>query len=49
MALTDIQNKALKAKLSHRHVKTRSSNGTSIAYVEGWHTIAEAASSSRRC
>ena len=42
MAFTDTQNKALKAKLSHRHVKTRASNGANLAYVEGWHAITEA-------
>lgn len=42
MALSDKQAKALRAKLSHRHVKTRESHGSTIAYVEGWHVIAEA-------
>ena len=42
MAFSDKQRKALKAKLSHRHVKTRSQQGATIAYVEGWHSIAEA-------
>ena len=42
MALTEKQAKALRAKLNHRHVKTRESQGASIAYVEGWHVIAEA-------
>ncbi len=42
MAFTDEQRKALKAKLSFRHVKTRASHGSPIAYVEGWHVIAEA-------
>ncbi len=42
MALTEIQTKALKAKLNHRHVKTRDNNGTTISFVEGWHVIAEA-------
>ena len=42
MAFTDEQRQALKAKLSYRHIKTRSSNGTSLPYVEGWHVIAEA-------
>jgi DNA recombination protein Rad52 len=42
MAFTDTQQKALKAKLNHRHVKTRDGNGVSLAYVEGWHAIAEA-------
>lgn len=42
MTFTNRQARALKAKLAHRHVKTRISNGASIAYVEGWHVIAEA-------
>ena len=42
MAFTDEQQQALKAKLRYRHVRTRASHGTSISYVEGWHTIAEA-------
>ncbi len=42
MAFTDTQTKALKAKLSHRHVRTRDSHGQQLAYVEGWHVIAEA-------
>ena len=42
MAFSSKQMRALKAKLSHQHVKSRQSNGTKIAYVEGWHVIAEA-------
>ena len=42
MAFTDEQRQALKAKLKHRHVKTRANNGTPISYLEGWHAIAEA-------
>jgi recombination DNA repair RAD52 pathway protein len=42
MALSDKQAKALRAKLRHQHVKVRESAGTTIAYVEGWHVIAEA-------
>ena len=42
MAFTDTQKKSLKAKLNHRHVKSRQSNGTTLNYVEGWHAIAEA-------
>ena len=42
MAFTEQQCQALKAKLRYRHVKTRASNGATIAYVEGWHVIAEA-------
>jgi DNA recombination protein Rad52 len=42
MALTEIQTKALKAKLNHRHIRTRESHGAKISYVEGWHVISEA-------
>lgn len=42
MAFDDDQRKALKAKLSYRHVKTRSSQGNTLSYIEGWHSIAEA-------
>jgi DNA recombination protein Rad52 len=42
MAFTDKQRRSLAAKLRHQHVKTRSSQGTTISYVEGWHVIAEA-------
>ena len=42
MAFTDEQRQALNAKLRYRHVKMRASNGAQLAYVEGWHTIAEA-------
>src|SRR6187200_3250707 len=42
MPFTDKQRRSLAAKLKYRHVKTRSSQGTTISYVEGWHVIAEA-------
>ena len=42
MAFTDTQISQLKAKLDSRHVRTRTSNGSSLSYVEGWHVIAEA-------
>lgn len=42
MTFSSKQARALRSKLSYRHVKTRVSNGTPIAYVEGWHVIAEA-------
>ena len=42
MAFTDTQRKALKAKLNHRHVKSREQDGVPLSYVEGWHVIAEA-------
>lgn len=42
MPLTEKQRRALKAKLSYRHVKSRINQGTTISYVEGWHAVAEA-------
>jgi DNA recombination protein Rad52 len=42
MAFTDNQVRLLKAKLDPRHIRTRSSNGSTLSYVEGWHAIAEA-------
>jgi hypothetical protein len=42
MAFTDTQTRQLKAKLDAKHVKTRSGNGGTLHYVEGWHLIAEA-------
>ena len=32
--------RCLTAKLKHQHVKTRSTQGGAISYVEGWHVIA---------
>ena len=42
MPFTEVQEKALKAKLNGKCVKTRDLDGMSLSYVEGWHTIAEA-------
>jgi recombination DNA repair RAD52 pathway protein len=42
MAFTDNQVRLLKAKLDPRHIRTRSSNGSTLSYVEGWHAVAEA-------
>src|SRR5262245_44959439 len=42
MAFTDSQVRLLKAKLDPRYIKTRSFNGNTLSYVEGWHAIAEA-------
>jgi DNA recombination protein Rad52 len=42
MALSEKQVKALRAKLSHRFVKTRQAQGNTLSFVEGWHVIAEA-------
>ncbi len=39
---TDKQRRSLAAKLRHRYVKTRSNNGATISYVEGWYVLAEA-------
>ena len=42
MAFNETQNKALAAKLSAKHVKTRQKGGTTLSYIEGWHAISEA-------
>ncbi len=42
MPFSENQEKALKAKLSGKFVRTREQDGMSLSYVEGWHTIAEA-------
>jgi hypothetical protein len=42
MAFTEAQVKNLEAKLDSKHVRTRRVEDTSLAYVEGWHVIAEA-------
>ena len=42
MAFTEAQVKSLEAKLSSKHVRTRRVHDTTLAYVEGWHVIAEA-------
>ena len=42
MGFSQNQNKALKAKLSATHVRTRVKNGFTLSYVEGWHVIFEA-------
>jgi recombination DNA repair RAD52 pathway protein len=42
MAFTESQLKNLEAKLSAKRIKTRHANGLTLAYVEGWHVIAEA-------
>jgi DNA recombination protein Rad52 len=42
MAFTEAQVKHLEAKLNAKRVKTRQANGLTLAYVEGWHVIAEA-------
>ena len=42
MAFTEAQLKHLEAKLDAKHVRTRRAHDTTLAYVEGWHVIAEA-------
>ena len=42
MAFTEAQLKRLEAKLDAKHVRTRRAHDTTLAYVEGWHVIAEA-------
>ena len=42
MAFTEAQVKNLEAKLDAKHVRTRRVQDTTLAYVEGWHVIAEA-------
>ena len=42
MAFTEAQVKNLEAKLDAKYVRTRRAHDTTLAYVEGWHVIAEA-------
>jgi hypothetical protein len=42
MAFSEVQVKSLEAKLDSKHVRTRRAHDTTLAYVEGWHVIAEA-------
>jgi DNA recombination protein Rad52 len=42
MSFTDAQTKLLSGKLNEKNVKTRDQRGMKLAYVEGWHAIAEA-------
>ena len=42
MSFAKAQIKALKAKLSGKHVKSVCRDGIAVSYVEGWHVIAEA-------
>jgi recombination DNA repair RAD52 pathway protein len=42
MAFSEAQVKSLEAKLDAKHVRTRRVQDTTLAYVEGWHVIAEA-------
>ena len=42
MSFSEVQGKALRAKLSPKHIRTRELDGRTLSYVEGWHSIAEA-------
>jgi len=42
MAFTEAQVKSLEAKLDAKYVRTRRAHDITLAYVEGWHVIAEA-------
>ncbi len=42
MAFSEAQVKNLEAKLDSKHVRTRRVQDITLAYVEGWHVIAEA-------
>ena len=42
MAFSEAQVKSLESKLNSKHVRTRRVLDTTLAYVEGWHVIAEA-------
>lgn len=42
MAFSEAQTKKLSAKLSDKHIRTRTRDGTTLSYIEGWHAIAEA-------
>lgn len=42
MPFTEAQVKSLEAKLDSKYVKTRRAQDITLAYVEGWHVIAEA-------
>ena len=42
MAFTEAQLKNLQAKLNSKYVRTRRAHDTTLAYVEGWHVVAEA-------
>ena len=42
MAFSEAQVKNLESKLNSKHVRTRRVQDTTLAYVEGWHVIAEA-------
>jgi DNA recombination protein Rad52 len=42
MAFTDTQTRSLQAKLNAKHVQSRTQDGRTLSYIEGWHAITEA-------
>ncbi|MCR9195466.1 MAG: RAD52 family DNA repair protein [Hyphomonas sp.] len=42
MGFTDKQRRQLRAKPNLKHIRTRSDDGTTWRYLEGWHVISEA-------
>ena len=42
MAFSEVQVKNLEAKLDSKFVRMRRADGANLAYVEGWHVVAEA-------
>lgn len=42
MGLSDKQTRQLRAKLRPKHIRSRTDNGQTFLYLEGWHVIAEA-------
>src|SRR5690242_19629670 len=42
MGFSAKQLQALRRNLSHRHIRTRTSNGRELSYIEGWYAISEA-------
>jgi len=42
MPFSQTQRQHLSSKLKHKHVKTRRTPDAVLAYIEGWHAIAEA-------
>lgn len=42
MQFSDAQIRLLKAKVKHRHVRSRQVDGRTLYYLEGWHMFAEA-------
>ena len=42
MSFTQNQVRKLRSKLRPQHIKTRTADGITLSYLEGWHVIAEA-------